>query len=187
LGFAASFRIVNSNYPLPVTKGTSNEDEDDDYYYYESDNDGEAREVAQLSDTLTDDQLLLTPAIVYGFSLSDKYWRTFHTSWIDIIRMLTSRAVEFNVEAIKTFKWNDEAFERLVLPLTQKSLIKSLVESHQTERVQFDDFIEGKGQGLVINLHGQLRAYSVLSPAIDTITRLSWRRKDTQRRSHQRA
>ena len=48
--------------------------------------------------------------------------------------------------------WNDEAFENLVLPDDRKDLLKSLVESHNESG--FDDFVEGKGHGLVINLFG---------------------------------
>ena len=51
--------------------------------------------------------------------------------------------MEFSVDLIKTFEWNDQAFERLVLPPTQKALIKSLVESHKADD-GFDDFIEGQ-------------------------------------------
>lgn len=55
---------------------------------------------------------------------------------------------------MKTFVWNDEAFERLVLPPKQKNLVKSLVESHKANAHDFDDFVEGKGKGLIINLFG---------------------------------
>lgn len=49
--------------------------------------------------------------------------------------------------------WNDEAFANLVLPTSHKSLLQSLVEAHHHE-LGFDDFIRGKGHGLVINLFG---------------------------------
>lgn len=52
------------------------------------------------------------------------------------------------------FEWNDEPFENLVLPRNQKSLIQSLVEAHSLDNTGFDDFVEGKGRGLVINLFG---------------------------------
>ena len=38
--------------------------------------------------------------------------------------------MEFNVVDVRTFDWNDEAFENLVLPRNQKDLVKSLVEAH---------------------------------------------------------
>ncbi|KAH7100152.1 P-loop containing nucleoside triphosphate hydrolase protein [Auriculariales sp. MPI-PUGE-AT-0066] len=130
-----SFRQVNPNYDLPTIRnsGNGNNNSDSDDSDAESTDDGSVQE--EFGDALTDTQLLLTSPIVYGFSLSDKLW------------------LEFNVEHVKTFCWNDEAFERLVLPSGQKLLIKSLVESHRNDEANFD-FVEGKGVGLVINLHG---------------------------------
>ncbi|TDL27684.1 P-loop containing nucleoside triphosphate hydrolase protein [Rickenella mellea] len=86
---------------------------------------------------LEDKDLMLASPIVYGFSLADKLW------------------LEFIVDHVHTFTWNEEAFENLVLPRDQKSLIRSLVEAHAGAGLErFDDFVEGKGKGLVINLFG---------------------------------
>ncbi|KAG6843966.1 hypothetical protein H0H87_011337 [Tephrocybe sp. NHM501043] len=84
---------------------------------------------------LTDEDLILTSSVVFGFSLSDKIW------------------LEFDVEKIEDVAWNEDAFENLVLLAGRKQLLQSLVESHHKE-VGFDDFIKGKGHGLVINLFG---------------------------------
>jgi len=84
---------------------------------------------------LTDEELLLTPTTVYGFSLSDKTW------------------LEFDVEKISDVEWNQDAFANLVLPEDRKALLQSLVEAHH-KKLGFDDFIRGKGQGLLINLYG---------------------------------
>ncbi|KAI0816845.1 P-loop containing nucleoside triphosphate hydrolase protein [Trametes gibbosa] len=86
---------------------------------------------------LTEEELLLTPPIVYGFSFSDKQW------------------LEFIVERVERFEWNDEAFEQLVIPPAHKTVLKTLVESHNAgNSARFDDFVSGKGHGLVINLFG---------------------------------
>jgi hypothetical protein len=61
--------------------------------------------------------------------------------------------VEFNVEKIEDVDWNQDAFANLVLPSSRKDLLRSLVEAHHKE-LGFDDFIKGKGHGLVINLFG---------------------------------
>lgn len=65
--------------------------------------------------------------------------------------------LEFTVSGIKDIQWNESAFDSLVLPESQKSIVKALVQSH-TSKVQehklIDDFIEGKGRGLVTVLHG---------------------------------
>jgi SpoVK/Ycf46/Vps4 family AAA+-type ATPase len=84
---------------------------------------------------MTDAELLLTPTVVFGFSLVDKVW------------------LEFNVEKIDDVDWNTDAFANLVLPGDRKHLLQSLVEAHHKE-VGFDDFIKGKGHGLVVNLFG---------------------------------
>ncbi|KAF9482979.1 P-loop containing nucleoside triphosphate hydrolase protein [Pholiota conissans] len=84
---------------------------------------------------ISEDDLLLTPTTVFGFSLSDKVW------------------LEFNVEKIEDVAWNKDAFENLVLPGERKHLLQSLVEAHHKE-IGFDDFIKDKGHGLVVNLFG---------------------------------
>ncbi|KAJ6563432.1 P-loop containing nucleoside triphosphate hydrolase protein [Mycena vulgaris] len=81
------------------------------------------------------EDLLLTPTVVYGFSLSDKIW------------------LEFDVTKVSAVAWNDDAFENLVLPADHKTLLRSLVEAHHAE-AGFDDFVKGKGAGLVVNLFG---------------------------------
>lgn len=64
-----------------------------------------------------------------------------------------SRAVEYNVENVSEIVWNEEAFANLVLPAGRKTLLRSLVEAHNNN-LNFDDFVKGKGHGLVINLFG---------------------------------
>ncbi|GJJ06517.1 hypothetical protein Clacol_000709 [Clathrus columnatus] len=84
---------------------------------------------------LTDEELIITSPILYAFSLSDKLW------------------LELNVEKVLDIEWDEEAFDNLVLPMDRKVLLKSLVEAHN-QQVGFDDFIKGKGRGLVVNLFG---------------------------------
>lgn len=68
---------------------------------------------------------------------------------------LTRIAVEFIVERVERFEWNDEAFEQLVIPPAHKTVLKTLVESQNAgASAKFDDFVSGKGHGLVINLFG---------------------------------
>ncbi|KAJ7661754.1 hypothetical protein B0H17DRAFT_1162981 [Mycena rosella] len=84
---------------------------------------------------LGDDDLLLTPTVSYGFSLSDKLW------------------LEFDVTKVAPVEWNDDAFANLVLPADRKTMLRSLVEAHHAE-AGFEDFVKGKGAGLVVNLFG---------------------------------
>ncbi|EMD36673.1 hypothetical protein CERSUDRAFT_114625 [Gelatoporia subvermispora B] len=86
---------------------------------------------------LTDDELLLTTPLVYGFSLGDKQW------------------LEFAIEHVDPIVWNDDAFENLVIPKEHKIVLKMLVENHESDNsAKFDDFVSGKGLGLVVNLFG---------------------------------
>jgi hypothetical protein len=61
--------------------------------------------------------------------------------------------VEFAVAHIRDIIWDPSPFENLVLSDKQKNIIRALAESQKIETDKpFDDFIKGKGQGLVILL-----------------------------------
>ncbi len=63
--------------------------------------------------------------------------------------------MEFTLDFVQDFTWNTEAYENLVIPAEQKSILTTLVETHSSSASQkMDDFVAGKGQGLVINLYG---------------------------------
>ncbi|KAJ7732862.1 P-loop containing nucleoside triphosphate hydrolase protein [Mycena metata] len=129
-----TFRRLNANYEFPAPATPKSK----------QDLNGDANEGAVVpaqADATTEnadlspDDLLLTPTVVYGFSLSNKLW------------------FEFDVTKIMPVKWNPDAFANLVLPSSRKMLLRSLVEAHSVE-VDFDDFVKGKGAGLVVNLFG---------------------------------
>lgn len=63
---------------------------------------------------------------------------------------------KLEVDHIQNINWNKEAFDRrLVLKQSKKDLVKSLVTIHmKNEPAVRSDFIEGKGEGLIILLHG---------------------------------
>jgi hypothetical protein len=91
---------------------------------------------------MTDEQLLLCSATVLGFSFGDKLW------------------AEFAVDHIREIVFNPGAFDSLVLPESQKTIVKALVESHSGKAANkktpgIDDIIRGKGKGLVAVLHGR--------------------------------
>ena len=65
--------------------------------------------------------------------------------------------MDFNVVHSKDIDLNEESFAGLVLPEERKSLLRSLIEANgklNAGGAAFDDFVRGKGQGLVINLFG---------------------------------
>ncbi|KIY63466.1 P-loop containing nucleoside triphosphate hydrolase protein [Cylindrobasidium torrendii FP15055 ss-10] len=148
----ATFRRFNPNYryPEPATSGTNNREDDEatsgrlihaPRHAQQGQPDASANPVdlalgeAYEETELTEEDLLITPTVVHGFSLSDKLW------------------LEFDVDKISDVDWNKAAFDNLVLPADRKDLLRSLVEAHH-RGLGFDDFIKGKGQGLVINLFG---------------------------------
>lgn len=87
----------------------------------------------------TDRELLIASPLVPGFVFSKKIW------------------LELPVDGIQDVRWSENAFELLVLPNNQKSMVKALVESYDSASKSgrtTDDFISGKGGGLVTLLHG---------------------------------
>ncbi|KAL2825266.1 hypothetical protein BDW59DRAFT_146306 [Aspergillus cavernicola] len=85
----------------------------------------------------TEEELLIASPVVLGFAFSEKLW------------------LEFSISGISDIEWNEDAFNSLVLPDNQKSIVKALVESHTFCAAQnIDDVIQGKGRGLVAVLHG---------------------------------
>jgi len=61
--------------------------------------------------------------------------------------------LDFYVEQVDEITWNNNAFEKLVLPEDQKELILAFSES-QLEGTSFDDVISGKGKGIICLLSG---------------------------------
>lgn len=85
----------------------------------------------------TEEELLIASPVVLGFAFSEKLW------------------LEFTISGISDIEWNADAFDSLVLPSNQKSIVKALVESHTFHAAEnIDDVIQGKGKGLVAVLHG---------------------------------
>jgi hypothetical protein len=91
--------------------------------------------------------------------------------------------VEFNIELIKPISWNGEAFKSLALDPDRRILVQSLVESH-SQHPEFDDFVTGKGRGLVINLFGTpVQAIFALSLVMYVYYRSTWSRENPYRGS----
>ena len=92
-------------------------------------------------ENMTNEDLLLCSPTALGFSFADKLW------------------VELAVAHISDIQWDTGAFDSLVLPEAQKRIVRALVESHtkihDKKGTGFDDFIKGKGRGLVAVLHGR--------------------------------
>ncbi|OAG37479.1 hypothetical protein AYO21_08333 [Fonsecaea monophora] len=78
---------------------------------------------------------VLMPATIVGYAFHDKKWRS------------------LSVEHIEDVVWNEEAFSRLVLKSNKKDTIRALVSIHLTSAKNVD-FVENKGNGLIMLLHG---------------------------------
>ncbi len=73
------------------------------------------------------EELLIASPVVLGFAFSEKLW------------------LEFTVSGINDIDWNEGAFDSLVLPDNQKSIVKALVESHTFQASRnIDDVIQGQ-------------------------------------------
>lgn len=94
-----------------------------------------------------DDQYLICPPRVLGYHLMEKKW----------VELLVD-----NLQDIDNHR-DTSAFDKLQLAPKQKKLIRELVQSHtndkthsaQSPRRQMEDLTKGKGEGLVILLHGE--------------------------------
>ncbi|KAI6762754.1 hypothetical protein HG530_008734 [Fusarium avenaceum] len=85
---------------------------------------------------LTEEQLIMTSPIVRGYALKNKRW------------------MEFYIDDVTEVKFNDKAFDSLVLPEDQKELILAFAQSQVKYKDVFDDIISGKGKGIIMLLSG---------------------------------
>lgn len=79
--------------------------------------------------------IFLMPPTIKAFNLKSKKW------------------VDLQVDRIGDVVWNDEAFKSLVIKEKTKQLIQALISNH-IEAERSTDLISGKGNGLVMLLHG---------------------------------
>ncbi|KXH28647.1 hypothetical protein CSAL01_02475 [Colletotrichum salicis] len=67
---------------------------------------------------------------------------------------LSGYMTRFTVDNVDEIEWNDTCASNLILPNGYKDLLLSLVKEQMLAEDGFDDFIEQKGQGLVLLLSG---------------------------------
>lgn len=111
----------------------------------------------------TDRDYILAPPTIQGFALQSKKWGecqilSLLPKYLASIPACTDRYViaEFEVDGIRHVDWNASAIEHLVLEANAKSLVLALASSKvlTNNGMDFDDFVTGKGRGIVILLHG---------------------------------
>lgn len=86
---------------------------------------------------MEDDEYLICSSEIAGYSLDEKRWGL------------------FKVDLIRNVDYNHSAFDSLMLNEQIKTQLLSLVKVHENRSMQFDDFIQGKGRGMVFLLHGE--------------------------------
>ncbi|KAI8229029.1 hypothetical protein K4K54_001809 [Colletotrichum sp. SAR 10_86] len=92
--------------------------------------------VTNTLENLTEEQRLLFPGRVYGYSLGDETWGA------------------FSVDSIADVKWDDNILSSLVMDADIKETLIGIIETHVQETSGFDDFVRGKGKGLIGLLSG---------------------------------
>ncbi|KAM0277129.1 hypothetical protein ACHAO9_012639 [Fusarium lateritium] len=95
-------------------------------------------ELGAVADDLkfTDKQFLVCDHEIPGYTLINKQWGF------------------FSVQNVEPVELTQDAFHKLVLPVEKKEILSSLISSRDVEGFTTDDFIEGKGRGLIVLLHG---------------------------------
>ncbi|KAJ5899699.1 hypothetical protein N7495_004443 [Penicillium taxi] len=92
-----------------------------------------------VDDVLTDEQRIVASGMVYGYSLKDKEW------------------LKFYLDSTSDIEWNTRAFDSLVLPKGQenlKELILAFAQAQSKQVDDFDDVVQGKGRGIIMQLSG---------------------------------
>ncbi|KAF4338471.1 P-loop containing protein [Fusarium beomiforme] len=88
-------------------------------------------------DRLTDEEAMLTVSTVNCFSIERKVWRN------------------AEIDHLVDIEWNTQAFDKLVLDDAENRLLVRFVGATKNGQLQyFDDFVFGKGKGLVMLLCG---------------------------------
>ncbi|KAJ5595295.1 uncharacterized protein N7459_001503 [Penicillium hispanicum] len=92
-----------------------------------------------IPDELDDDLQMITSSMVYGYSLKDREW------------------LQFSLDCSKEIVWDSQAFDSLVLPEEQKNLkdlILAFAKAQSKQVDGFDDVVQGKGRGIIMQLAG---------------------------------
>lgn len=85
---------------------------------------------------LSDDEICTFPPLVPIFSFAARQW-----------------CLAF-IDDLSVINWQPSVFENLEIMQSTKESLQGLVQGYSTHAVEFDDFVEGKGRGLVFLLYG---------------------------------
>ena len=79
-------------------------------------------------------------------------WRCWHT--LCGFSLTAKKWLELKVDGLSAVKFDDDAYDRLVLSSERKELVRALVTQQGPKGRQFADVIAGKGGGCIFLLHG---------------------------------
>ncbi len=105
-------------------------------------------------DTPTDEQLMLCSSHVWGYSFREKDWGEciYRSPWHNSD---TGPAGLYAVDKLYKVEFKKNSFDKLVMNKHYKDIVRAMVANHVEEDAnQFRDLVDGKGQGVVILLHG---------------------------------
>ncbi|RSL42645.1 hypothetical protein CEP51_016457 [Fusarium floridanum] len=91
--------------------------------------------VMECDDPPREPELFVFPSKTVGYNLRQKKWR------------------DLDVDSMQDVSWNKQAFAHLVVPDETKDLIRALI-SNRLKTEEKTDLIQGKGNGLIMLLHG---------------------------------
>ncbi|CVK90328.1 related to TOB3 (member of AAA-ATPase family) [Fusarium mangiferae] len=118
----------NGQYSKAPTSSDHQESQEDSDWEYEEVEDPKR---------LTDEQAMLTVSTVKCFSIENKTWCT------------------ARIDDLRDIEWNTHAFDNLVIDEAEKRLLVGFIGAANNGKLQhFDDFVNGKGKGLVMLLCG---------------------------------
>jgi hypothetical protein len=101
--------------------------------------------------------LYLLPASIHAFSFTLKvrvvHWRVREHK---LKYFNLQRWGEVVVDRLSPVRWNPLAFDRLVIPQDYRRIVEALVDVHsgKLKGDLIQDVVKGKGDGLIIALHG---------------------------------
>lgn len=138
-------------------------------------------EIMGLDQPIDERLLLLLPCTIYGYALHDKKWSEFESLPVSVFSSLIQISMctgILQVKYISHVEWNKRSFDQLVLDSRQKELIQAVILAHMGS-LAATDVVEGKGEGLIMLLHGgpgtgkTLTAESVAEPAEKPLYRVT--------------
>jgi hypothetical protein len=153
---AELFQKMNPNYTRPSINIPQKRPEDSGLTFWQSEEISDPVKINKVDpEEANDRDVLLCSPTVLGFSLNDKLWCKYPSSLflLRFVKLITF-IVEFAVADITPITWNPLLFDRLAIQPKKKLLIQALTKSHvsQAPGPSFDDFVVGKGRGLIMLL-----------------------------------